>query len=482
MANLEAFRKRMVQRLTSPPEILYALTRHWVLMTCLVSFGILIMAAKVSTDLPLYEAKATLLLSGDESDLVEKANSVDPREQDPQKAFTSWVSHLTRDAVLRRLVQVVNPIDLMAQDANPEEGNYGTVRQLISKFKKKAVAFFEHLEHPRVQDIGEEYEIQRAVAAFKRRSRVTPDPRTSTVKIQVFGTDREGLENELDKWIRVYTATLVELSRESRVLFFNSMREQYTASEESARKDLEAFRNASPAVSKLAHDSLLQQIKVLEERRQRLALAIEEGETEPEEKPETDPEILALIEQQRKLETARDDLLRTYQPESLKVRPLNEQLRQLAEKIEQMKAARPGFTHSEKATPEERMQKAVQALEAATEQQRVLASKLEEHRRLEEALAEQTGRRKQYEEKNIVEGDRGPWTKYVQAQVLEKPQASWTPYETYPYRQVLYGALAGLALGTFFALLRELLRSTIHLKSDIEAEFPVRVVGVIPLR
>ena len=81
---------------------------------------------------------------------------------------------------------------------------------------------------------------------------------------------------------------------------------------------------------------------------------------------------------------------------------------------------------------------------------------------------------------SLEEADKTESTKFVQAQVIEKPYVSWRPYNSYPYRQVLYGAAGGLFLGILVALAAELLGAKVRFKSDIELWAGVPVTAVFP--
>ena len=60
MLNLEILRKRALARLTALPELLYALTRHWFLVSMCFLVGTVIAVAKVKTDPAVFRGAATL--------------------------------------------------------------------------------------------------------------------------------------------------------------------------------------------------------------------------------------------------------------------------------------------------------------------------------------------------------------------------------------------------------------------------------------
>ena len=65
-------------------------------------------------------------------------------------------------------------------------------------------------------------------------------------------------------------------------------------------------------------------------------------------------------------------------------------------------------------------------------------------------------------------------------QEIDKPNVGWAPANAHPQRKVLLGFAGGLAAGIVLALLLELFRGKVRFRNDIEGEFGLFVVGVIP--
>jgi uncharacterized protein involved in exopolysaccharide biosynthesis len=478
-------RKRALQRLTSPPEILYAFSRHWMLITGLSAFGTLVMMAKVSTDTPLYEGKASLSLNTDESIVVEHSRGGDGMARDREQVFSARVALFTSDTVLRRLVQSLKAPNLLAQDENPEEPTYGPVRKLVSQVKRRIREFLLYLEHPRIQDYGEEHEIQRAVAAFRHRSEVVPNPRTSTVQIRVYGTNRELLAKELEQWIDAYIGRLLDMSRETRDYYLGDRMRYWQELERNALQALEDFRRENPDLSTSAQDLLLQETMRLQIRKEEIERQIHLGGL-PLETPgkalALNPEVEDLLSQKRQLEADRRKMLPHFPPESDRLRSINENIRLVEDRLREILGLSATGGVEDKPKLEEQVASLTAAIAQAMTQHNALASRLDVLEDLEDEykVAKQT--RKNYEFMSHAELDRRESTKFVQATVTERPQVAWLPYETYPYRQILYGGLMGLFAGCLLALLLELLRGTVRFKSDVETDLPVRVIGVIPLR
>src|SRR4029450_2632963 len=70
MKYLELFRRRVGALLTTPPEILYLLTKHWVILTLCVAASVGMVLQQIMTQGETFEAKATLLLNPSDSGMV----------------------------------------------------------------------------------------------------------------------------------------------------------------------------------------------------------------------------------------------------------------------------------------------------------------------------------------------------------------------------------------------------------------------------
>src|SRR5262245_43775242 len=136
LMNLDTLRRRVIARFTILPEILYAITRHWMILALCVGTGTAVMVAKVSTDPVIYEGKATLVLNSNESMIVEQDRRRDDREN-AANFFSSRVEMLSSDSVLRKVVVEIQPSNILMQEMNLESQGYGPVRKTIQAFKDK---------------------------------------------------------------------------------------------------------------------------------------------------------------------------------------------------------------------------------------------------------------------------------------------------------------------------------------------------------
>ncbi|MGQ9592825.1 MAG: hypothetical protein ACUVYA_21305, partial [Planctomycetota bacterium] len=234
----ERFRKRILRRLTTPQELLYAWTRHWVLAAVPCVLGAAFFLAKVATDRSYYDGKATLLITtGDPliADLDGRSGGM--RREDLQTWVASRVKMLQSDSVLRRVVQGMNKSLLLDEDRDRRQEFEGPA-QIAYVARRKIEEWWESLRHPNVFDRGEEAELRRAVALFRARSAVVPDAKTGTVQLRVALADRRGTEAALRYWIDEFRSYMQRASDQ----FLAEGLAKYGREERTARKALEEAR------------------------------------------------------------------------------------------------------------------------------------------------------------------------------------------------------------------------------------------------
>ncbi|MBI4603855.1 MAG: hypothetical protein HY721_18015 [Planctomycetes bacterium] len=481
--NIDVLRRRLLARLTSLPEIVYALTRHWVLLSICLCGGGAFMLAKVSTEAVVYEGKATLSLHAGEAMLVDQDRRSDAAAADASRFYASRVEILTSDTVLRRLVDELKTEAILSQESNPEEATYGTLRRAIGEVKRRYGELMSYLEHPDVRDTGPENNTQRAVSSLRRRSQVLQNPRTGTIGLRVYGNDRDLLLRELEAWIDAYQNRLVVMAEESREIFINSRTRFWKRKVDDAKEVLDAFKREHPDVSKAAQDLLLQQILRLELRREDLSRELELGEPQappPDDTRAKDPGTQALLAQKLDLEKRLIETIPIHGEGSDVVRSLKESLQIVEGKLKGLDPSKGSDPEARRREVREQLEKHAALIGASRARHAQHAAVLDELQGLESEYKRAQDTHENYRLMLVEEGDRGEMRKMVQVQVADKPVVSWQPFNTYPHRQVLYGSAAGLALGVALALLAEVLATRVRFKSDIVNELGVPVVGVIP--
>jgi len=479
---LEILRKRCLARLTSLPELLYALTRHWFLLTICLGVGTTIMVAKVLTDPVLFEGRATLAFNSSESILVAQERRGEGRE-DSSRFFSSRVEMLQSDSVMRKLVTELKPPNVLRQDQNTEALEYGPVRQAINDVKEKINSLLSYLEHPDILDQASDLELQKAINSFKRRSKVLPNPKTNNVELQLYASNRDEILKGLQVWIDAYTSRLVEMFEESRDLYINSRTKFWLKKEQEAHDALDTFKRENPEVSKSGPDLLLQQVFRLELRREDLQRELEYPTPKQplvDDLPSKDPEVRSLIEQKRDLQR---QLIRTtadFGENSDPAMGIKQSIALIDAKLlgrDQKGAVDP---QEHRRLAQEQIEKLAGAIAEARKRHSDLSSLLELMQALESEYKRAQETHQNYKIMMIEEVDRSDLRRNVQVQVADRPTVDFQPFNTYPHRQVLYGSCGGAAVGIVIALLLEMLNGRVRFKNDIYTEFGIPVVGVIP--
>jgi len=486
MLNLETLRKRALARLTALPELLYAFTRHWFLLVLCLGVGTGTMVAKVKTDPVVYRGSATLSLNSAAEGLAANLDRRSEAKDDGGRFFTSRVELLQNDSVLRKVVRELRAVNILRQDENTEVVEYGTVRRAINYVRQKLAEAQDFLEHPNRLDTSEDLLIQRAVGSFRRRTQVEPNPRTSTVRIHVFGSSRDAIPKELEKWIQAYRDRLVTMASESRDPFFDARERYWQKMEESALDALESFNKQHPDVSKAAQDLLLKQLF-------RAELELEDLRRERDspqlrslilpDNRQRDPKWEALHSRKLQLEQELIQQEVASGEKSDKANFLRFQIKGIDEELGKLASGPKSDDPEQRVTDlNEQIKKWSLEVESIRERYMTLSSLVEQKDRLVEDVQNTSKTRRDYQDSSQEWAEKIEAMKMVQVGTVDSPTVDFQPVNTYPHRQVLFGALGGLLMGVVLALLLELLSPKVRFKQDIYTEFGVAVIGVLPRR
>jgi len=150
-------------------------------------------------------------------------------------------------------------------------------------------------------DAGEELQLQRAVADFRHRSDVRPNPQTNTVVLRVRGGDRDLVVRELDEWTKAFISHLLDMAEQA-AMHSSAPGRNTDGSGREGEAAVETFRRENPDATKANQDLVfrdLAQLQVLRldaQRGPRLSRAqqVQDGIREPE-----DPERVGLLAQKR---------------------------------------------------------------------------------------------------------------------------------------------------------------------------------------
>ncbi len=483
--NIEALRRRCLARLTAIPELVYALTRHWILISICVCIGTGVMLAKVSTDPVVFSGRVTMALNAVDS-MVADLNKRGGPSEDSGRFFSTRVELLHSDSVLRKVVLKLKLPAIFSQEENNQVSEYGQIRQAIHLVKERASEFLDYLEHPTSLDQSSDLDVQRAMSSFRKRTRVEPNPRVNTVKLTVFGNNRDRIAEELDIWFEAARQRIIEIGGEIREPLLDSRERHWQKKEQEAKEELDAFRKANPEVSKAARDLLLQQI--FQNEMQRLALLREKDSPsniplEPIDPTKISPQVQSLRSRLIELENQLLEEQTIYGEDSDKVKVSRDMLRRTKERLNELN----GGTSS--VDPEERrlrVEKDLATLFSATAELRsrhlALDPQLEQLTELQRQYEDARRSRQVYEDMILQERELAEARRMSQLTLVERATVDFQPFNTYPLRQVLFGSMGALFVGVSVAILLELLTNKVRFRQDIYTEFGIPVIGVIPRR
>jgi uncharacterized protein involved in exopolysaccharide biosynthesis len=441
---------------------------------------------KVMTEPPLFAAKATLVFNPNDTVVAESNRRNEYGRGDDQRFFNSRVMLLLNDDVIKKVVAVLQPTHVMAQEENPDEKTYTGARKFASDMKRRLGEMIESLNKG-----GQEIEIpqkaasdQRATQSFKNRCKVTPDPTTYTVELRIVGANPKLLEEELDLWIGSYTKHILQMTKQNQTLFVDDRTQLYSKLEQEARRAVEAFKKDNTEITKTNEELVNQEITTLQLAKLEIRRRMDLGEDSqiPVMLPpgvERDPEMESLKGQIRAQEDAILQLIPLWGENSDLVKVQNERLRLLKERLKS--DVEPGDVPEgdRKAHLQSQFDKVSASLSEAMTRYMALKLKMEKLDALQERLNRIEQTLKSYEDENRVQADRLELSKYVQVQIAERPQVNWTPYNSKRHQLVLAAAGVGLGAGLVLAILLEVLRGTVRFKNDVVTEFNLPVVAVI---
>lgn len=511
----ERFRKRILRRLTTPQELLYAWTRHWVLVAVPCVLGAAFFLAKVATDRSYYDGKATLLITtGDPliADLDGRSGGM--RREDLQTWVASRVKMLQSDSVLRRVVQGMNKSLLLDEDRDRRSEFEGPA-QIAYVARRKVEEWWESLRHPNVFDRGEEAELRRAVALFRARSAVIPDAKTGTVQLRVALADRRGTEAALRYWIDEFRAYMQRASDQ----FLADGLAKYGREERSARKALEEARAkaiqelSAPAFQQAARPAATEApaaegagvaaaeasgpvpliLDVSQDSLELLARKAAEVETSltqlrvqrdggpsflPGAGGSQDPAREGVLKRLHELEIERLRAVANMGAQSTAVARIDREIEQCRTQLLGLGPAASVTSEDLKAQIDAQIRKEEARLAAIYDRYLRLKEHLAAIRDLEGELQSAREWRKAFERLQTLQEARANPAGLVQ--VIDEPYVSWEAGVAFPHLDVLKGAGIGLALGLLFAIVREILNGKVRFRNDIVGEYGLPVVGVIP--
>lgn len=488
--NLETLRKRFVSRLTAAPEILYSVSRHWFLILLILCGGVGLAAFKVSLSPIVYEGRATLQLRSGDDLVVEQDKQRGESREEAQRFYASRVDMLLNDSVIREAMAKLPGSDIFTErEEGAEAVGSGFFFSLLNRARDRIQQALDILSHTPNTDASEEITTQRAINSFKRRVRVEPNPRTGTVALKIYGSDRLRMGRELVAWVDAYKNRLSEIALEGRKSVITGRVEFWQKKENEARNVLDEFTKQNPDVSKLALDSLIQQIFQYEQRRDDLLRERDNPALPPAlvttDRGPRDPALDDLKAQKNRLETELLEKLTIFGESSDIVSRLREQIRLINNRIsgvDTVSSVTPADPAARKAQLDDQIAKYENLLKSLRGLHATRTVQLEGLQSLQAELQRCQRTLQDYRAMEAEELDRVNARQFGQVVQIDKPVIDAQPFPTNPGLQIAIGAAAGVVVGLAVSILLELLSSRVRFKHDIYSEFGLTVIGVLPRR
>ena len=459
------FAHRLKRMLGRPPELLYAVTRHWLIVGLLTAAGAIVLWADRVSSPVIYEGRAQLLVSP--NDLLMQRLAPESagmgRSRDQFKRFmNAQASLLSSHSVLRKMFGKLEEDGVSLPSPKYEQESEAGVARYVSSAKRRLSEVL-RFDAPDSELGAREVALDRATSGFRRRSRIEYDSAGNSINLFVYGVEHKRIESELLNWIGAFVQHASDVSQTSWKPFLESRSLHYGNAVDTAQTDVDAFRELNLDVSESALVFVEHQIAQL--------LAPSRAAIDPEvnqlngEKLRLELE-LAAFEERGVPETSRE--YRTSQ--------------RLLTTIQERLAARGagGTANGSEGQLEKKREAVTEQLMALLLRKAELKEQLESLSRLRAKLDRAEEQREKFahltqESLDILESN-----KVVVVQDSDPPTVSAAPYNFHPGRDVLRGAAGGFGLGVLLAFLLEILCAKVRFRHDITDDFGLKVVTVLP--
>ena len=488
--------RRGMRILTRPPEILYALSRHWfVILFCVATA--LFVGWKIAKMQPLvYLGTTKLKIAG---------VSRDRRTADQFLNLQTMI--LNSHSVLRNLFDDVDFSD--KSEKRRASGLLARAREI----EFRTIAALELKSPGGAETLGEAAQLQAAIQGFRGRSGVVPDSASGTITLEVVGVSHSRIHSLLCKWVDAYKRHTGDLKRETQDESVKR-REAYLVylerAVEKAREKLLRAEGESPQVNYGELEFLTDQADQLRSRRNELIRKVDDGLQPPnksgalgsknKKRPlsRPDSQIHALqADRNRYTRSLRELTIDGYNADSSDIKRLKRKLDDVESQLGILTKPPDGeeevdVTQVETKLPEPAPEKGpdhqkmlasvrAQVYEKLMEKSH-LTEKLDARRELKSNFERAQERRDEF--KHLMEdvGNSGNVSGDVPIVVYDQPTVSASPYKYQPLLSIAICALAGLAFGIVVALFLEILCRKVRFKQDVIGDYELPVLGVIPKR
>jgi uncharacterized protein involved in exopolysaccharide biosynthesis len=479
------YRSRAARILTSPPEILYALTRHWILVLVFFVGGVALTWSMVRNALLAYEGRARLLVNPERMVIHDpEARPVNRTNEDAIRFLNTQASILSSDAVIYAVARKIGVQDGLP--ANEKSSSTAIWKEWKGKFENLIDLRDrgnEASEESRTETLIETY-----IENFRRRSEVLPDLRGSTIDLRLLGLQRDRIMTELDAWIEAYILQVENMATKSWENFLGDRIQHYRGLETSDMEQLDAFKAQNPEVSTLDEEFLTGEIARLQVHRDDIRRLEEQG-LSPDDlrdrvapiSPETD-----MLDQKRAVELELAEARsKGFTEGSDRVQQLLKKLAFIEEKIraeEAEKEMKKEKKEKEDGGGKARLsEKLTIELESLIRRKAALKDKLSALALFEGNYKKSREKREGYERMRQESLDMIASQKSVQIQVADK-RVSADPVDKKALVKLVLGSVAGIAAGLGLAVAREVTCGKVRFSQDIVGDFGLPVVAVVPRR
>lgn len=481
---LSFLQQRIVRVLTRPPEIMFALTRHWLLITVCFLVGTGVMWSRLVSAPPIYEGHAQLLVNKNDSILAtfSEIGAQTSRDGDIWGFLNSQSAILQSDSVIRKLLLCTG--FSWTPDLGSESGEE-TFENKLESFTRNLSEFL-HIQQPPLDRDNQENAMQRLIQDFKLRSAVMTNKKTSTIDLILYGVEHETIEQELRCWIEAYRNHLAEMGRRTWEDFLSERSRNYARLRETALRELQTFTgenaNVSEARRELLSEQTVQNTIELNNLRFRIAESAPASVTT---RRMEDPEFTALLREKTTLEMKRLGLLANrFSEESTAVQSITKRLRGVEIKLAGFETIAAeelpddnGY-EARQSTIEKRAATLTVELKRLWTEKYEISDKLKEHRILESRYANANENHERFELMKLeaIHLMESP----LNVQVSDEPSVNTEPAGLPPLLKLAAGSALGVFLGMGLALLLEILCGRIRFKHDLIDDFGLPVVAVLP--
>jgi len=448
--------------------------------------------ARVLSEPVIYQGHTQLRLNPTDAlvaRIAPETGSMPRRGRDELKRFMQAQSQILQsDTVLKKMVDglVMAGLNLRSSSQAESESIGRKVDSSISA-ARMAMKRLLQIDAPIDQSETAEREIYREINGFKRRSLIEFEPTGDMVKLTVFHTSRDRIEEELRSWTNAYTVRVTDMASESTSDYLRKRTERYEALVNTRARELRAFKDKpeNRAVSDFRLEYLTEQIARVQIERDDLRRRSEFGDlvdllrTPSRARPTQESQEVSRVI--RQLEVELEVMRHQKMTKSVKYGKLKERfeaLRGIEEGIEEFSS----LASSDERTT--RMKKKLDALTAELE--KLIAEKaqvkmtLDELHLLESRHQFVLDQERKFEQLKQESEDLLESQNVIQIQVAELPSVDTSPFEYKPVKKIAMGGVVGLGIGLLLACLLDVLHGKVRSKHDITDDFGLPVIGVFP--